>query len=374
MRRAGLLVPAVLTAACTTGGSERAAAPSPSTVLPVAQKPLWLCHPDEEATVCGGYLDAVAVTADGASPEPFEPAVDAAVDCFYAYPTVSQAPGDNAPREVEPAVVATVRAQAALFGEVCDLHVPVYRQVTLAALRTGRYLDPAAQQVAYDDVRDAWRRWVAEADPDRGVVLIGHSQGAMVLARLLSQEVLAEPDVRDRVVSAVLVCGGLTTAEGSDVVDRAGGLPACREVAQTGCVVAYSTFADVPPDDALFGRTVVGRRVVCTDPTRLSGGDDRLDPYVPTDRLAPDGGLTRALPAPDGAAAFVTYPGAATAECRSEGGADWLQVTPVPGAPLPEIDVELPPSWGLHAVDVSVALGDLVELVRRQAQAWRARG
>ncbi|MFP5218687.1 MAG: DUF3089 domain-containing protein [Actinomycetes bacterium] len=374
MRRAALMAAAATAAlllpACTADDTRE---PTPATA-PVAAEPVWLCRPDSETSVCEDGLDAVAVTASGRAPDPFEPAADPAVDCFYVYPTVSRAPGDSAPRESEPAVVATVRAQAALFGEVCRLFVPVYRQVTVEGLSRGRFFAPELQERAYADVRDAWRTYLAAAEPDRGVVLIGHSQGAMVLARLLSKEVLPAPDVRDRVVSALLVGGNLTTAEGSDIVDRAGDLPVCEEVGQVRCVVAYSTFAERPPEDAFFGRTVAGRSVVCTDPTRLSGGDGTLHPYFPTDRLGPDGGLSLALPAPDGQAGFVAYPGAGTAECRTEDGASWLHVTPVPGAPLPTADPRLASAWGLHAVDVTLALGDLVDVVRRQAETWEQRG
>jgi hypothetical protein len=380
LRAAAALLALAVSAGCTAAGSGETPPPTAGAVpsLEVREPVVWLCRgaardDEEDAAVddaCGGALDAVAVTAEGSAPEPFEPVDDPAIDCFYVYPTVSQAPGANAPKEPEPSVVATVRAQATLFGEVCRLFVPVYRQVTVAALISGGYFDPVAQQIAYDDVRDAWRSYLNEDNDGRGVVLIGHSQGAMALARLLTDDVVGEPGVGELVVSALLLGGQLTHPESSDVVDRAGGLPACREPGQTACVVGYSAFADVPPADAFFGRTSPGRRVLCTDPTRLSGGDGVLHPFFPTDRLAPDGGLARSLPSPDGAAAFVTYPGAATAECREEDGAGWLQVTPVPGAPLPEADERLGAGWGLHALDVTLALGDLVEVVRRQAEAW----
>ena len=379
MRRGALLLAALgLLAGCTGGQTPDAPAasspPRPTATPEVAAEPVWLCRPDLASSACEGELDAVAVTTAGEAPEPFEPAAEPAVDCFYVYPTVSRSPTDSAPRESAPEVVAAVRAQAALFGEVCELFVPAYRQVTVDALSRGRYFAPELQETAYADVRDAWRTWVAESDPERGVVLIGHSQGAMVLARLLDDEVAAEPEVRDRVVSALLIGGGLTTAEGSDVVDRAGDLPACRSVGQVQCVVAYSAFAERPVDDALFGRTVPGREVVCTDPTRLSGGDGTLHPYFPTDRLGPEGGLARTLPAPDGRAGFVAYPGAGTAECRQEDGASWLHVERVPGSPLPAADPRLGSQWGLHTVDVTLALGDLVDVVRRQVETWDERG
>jgi hypothetical protein len=380
-----LLAAVAVAAGCS---SERAAAPdaAPSAEpLPVREPAVWLCRPTTgglDDAACTDGLDAVAVTGAGSRPDPFEPAVEPAVDCFYVYPTVSAAPGTSAPREPEPAVVATVRAQAALLGEVCRLFVPVYRQVTRAAIASGSYFDPTAQALAQRDVVDAWHEYLNEDNDGRGVVLVGHSQGGMRLAQLVQEEVALRPAVRDRVVSAVLVGARVTVAEGAyaepDVADQVGRLPVCREPGQTGCVVAWSTYAEVPPAGALFARAEEGRRILCTDPTVLSGRPGELLPFVPTDRLVVGRGLFPGVPSPDGAAAFVTYPGSGRAECRSEGGASWLHVQAAPGAPVPPSlttgDGGLGPAWGLHAADVSLALGNLVELVRLQAEAWTAGG
>ena len=360
--------------ATSAGPSATSAGPSTRS-LPVAHAVTWVCRPGGPGDACTRNLDAVAVTPTGRTAIPFTPAADPKVDCFYVYPTVSRAAGTNAPDTAEPAVVAAVRAQAALFGSTCRVFAPVYRQVTLHALATGAYFDPAAQQRAYDDVVSAWHSYLND-DPGRPVVLIGHSQGAMLLARLLSDDVAQHPEVRSRIVSALLMGGSVTVPDGSDVADHAGGLPACRRPGQTRCVVAYSSFAAEPPQDAYFGRAAPGRTALCTDPTRLAGGDGALHPELPTSRLGPAGGLERALPAPSGTtAAFVAYPGAARGECRTQEGASWLQVTPVPGAALSGTQITsatagLSAQWGLHAVDVTLALGDLVEVVRRQGAAW----
>jgi hypothetical protein len=56
--------------------------------------------------------------------------------------------------------------------------------------------------------------------------------------------------------------------------------------------------------------------------------------------------------------------------CRTGGGASWLQVTTVPRSSVPSfaaaLNSALGPAWGLHVADVTLALGDLVEAVRRQ--------
>ena len=66
---------------------------------------------------------------------------------------------------------------------------------------------------------------------------------------------------------------------------------------------------------------------------------------------------------------FVTYPDYLTAQCLHRNGFVWLQVSvhTVAGdrraSTLPTI---LGPVWGLHVIDVNLALGNLVSLVRSE--------
>jgi sorbitol-specific phosphotransferase system component IIBC len=53
----------------------------------------------------------------------------------------------------------------------------------------------------------------------------------------------------------------------------------------------------------------------------------------------------------------------------------YLSISPnaAPGPRVDDVAGDLtPPQWGLHTIDVSMALGDLVALVRAQAAAWAA--
>ena len=45
---------------------------------------------------------------------------------------------------------------------------------------------------------------------------------------------------------------------------------------------------------------------------------------------------------------------------------------PDPGPRVDDIGGDLTPQWGMHLVDVNVALGNLVDLVGQQAKAWLA--
>jgi hypothetical protein len=126
-------------------------------------------------------------------------------------------------------------------------------------------------------------------------------------------------------------------------------------------VVAYNTYAGTPPTRSLFGRTVNGRTVVCVNPGSPSGGAARLDPVVP-------------VPSRPGAVdvvGFAAYPGSVVARCASDATSTWLEARPAPGSQLPDraLQSQLAPAWGLHRVDITVALGDLIDLARRQAAA-----
>src|SRR4029450_8533702 len=113
---------------------------------------------------------------------------NAPIDCFYVYPTVSLDAGGNASMNVEKQEIAVVNQQFARFAAVCRPYAPLYRQVTLTALRAGLSGHPvnADRELAYNDVKDAWDNYLARDNHGRGVVLIGHSQGSLVLARLVS--------------------------------------------------------------------------------------------------------------------------------------------------------------------------------------------
>jgi hypothetical protein len=189
----------------------------------------------------------------------------------------------------------------------------------------------------------------------------------MMLTPLVASEIDPNPSVRARLVSALLIGCNVKVAVGQDVGGDFQNIPACRSADQTGCVVAYSSFNEVPPPDSLFGKADTGCRstelagknveVLCVNPASLSGGTGSLEPYLPSS----------SAPTP-----WVAYPGLYTAHCESSGGANWLQVDTinVAGDQRPKVAEAIGAIWGLHLVDVNIALGNLVDLVRQQAAAF----
>jgi Protein of unknown function (DUF3089) len=339
---------------------------------------VWLCKPGLAGNPCSGDLDTASFSPAGAPLGVREPRAQRhrAIDCFYVYPTVSDQPAPAATRRIDPEERSIARFQAARFSRTCRVLAPMYRQLTVRGLGGGA--DPGVFERAYEDVREAWRTYLTRHNHARGFVLIGHSQGTVHLGRLLAEEIEGARGVRRRLVSALLLGGNVTVAAGRDTGGSFRRTEACRAPDQIGCVVAYSTFGGPPPPDALFGRAQDGREVLCTNPAALGGGAGALDPIWPSEPFAARTVIGAAIaatgiPAPSSPATWLAFPHAYSARSVNEAGASALQVAPAPGAPaLAPVPT---PGWGLHLVDVNIALGNLERLVRRQATAYlRARG
>lgn len=342
-------------------------------------KTVWLCKPGMKANPCATSLKTTSIEPSGRQttftprPDPFK-----GVDCFYVYPTVSSQPTDNATLAKDPEILEIARQQASRFSSACQVYAPVYRQATLAAIAGS---DPsAAFALAYRDVRSAWREYLTKFNRGRGVILVGHSQGAGHLAELLAEEIEPRPKVRFKIASAMLLGANVTVPIGKSVGGSFREVPACTKPGQFRCVVAYSMFTKTPPrDTALFGR-VGGAfadvdpkhfEVLCTDPTRLAGDKGAMKPAI---RTAPFPGLLGAAtpPAPDVPTPWAAEPSLYRAKCLHRDGADWLQVTDI-GGPADDrtrFPETLGPDWGLHLGDVNLAVDNLVRLARTQAKAW----
>jgi Protein of unknown function (DUF3089) len=355
----------------------------------------WLCRPGRLDACTTVDLAVTVVAPDGSTrTEPFTAAAKPGFDCFYVYPTVSAEPTPNSDMLVTAAERNVITQQFARFGAKCRTFAPMYRQVTLAALRTAMAgkPNPGDRELAYADVRDAWRHYLVHDNGGRGVVLIGHSQGTGQLTRLIREEIDGKP-VQSRIISAILAGGQVTVAKGKDIGGDFKSMPLCRSADQTGCVVAWNTFrAEIPPPaDSRFGRAAdPEREVACVNPASLLAGKDAAAGDVELNAQFPaggnSGGVTRSPPDWTGKGiriptTFVSLPGLVRGACATTDGANYLRVTttpPVEGGRARNFngDIMIGPavlkSWGLHMVDVNIVEGDLTTLVERQGKAWLA--
>jgi hypothetical protein len=161
-------------------------------------------------------------------------------------------------------------------------------------------------------------------------------------------------------------------------------VPLCRASNQIGCAIAYASFrATVPPTaTSLFGKSAgPDLEAACVDPAALAGGSGAAHAYFTARSAIVEAssqvdwlkGKTIGTP-------FVSVPGMLTAECKKTADASYLAVTvhAVPGSPRTSdipgdvvIGGNVQPDWGLHLVDASLFMGNLVAIVRDQASAYR---
>jgi hypothetical protein len=353
----------------------------------------WLCRPGRK-DACAVNMDATVIRADGTTTvERFHADPNAPIDCFYVYPTVSTDPGANATMAIEPAETNVVLHQFARFGAKCRLYAPLYRQVTLTALTSmllGRPLANANWNLAYEDVQNAWSEYLAHDNHGRGIVLIGHSQGSGVLTLLIADKIDGKP-VQKQVISALLMGTALQVPPGKDVGGSLRTVPLCHSARQIGCVIAYSSFrADSPPPpNSRFGqgRPAKGTVAACVNPAALGGGSGALKSYF----SSRSGQITNtASPQPAWITPpqpidtlFVEAPGLLTAECVSDTHGNYLAITvhPTPGGRRANDiggDVvfggQVQKNWGLHLIDADLNMGDLVEIVGDESNAYLAQG
>src|SRR6516162_4671278 len=96
----------------------------------------WLCKP-ERLNACDVDLTTTVIGNGGKlTREMFKADPQAPVDCFYVYPTVSTDPTPISDMNPDPAEMNVIRQQFARFASKCRPYAPLYRQVTLAGLRT----------------------------------------------------------------------------------------------------------------------------------------------------------------------------------------------------------------------------------------------
>ena len=230
--------------------------------------------------------------------------------------------------------------------------------------------------------RDRTEECIRRYNKGRGIVFLGHSQGTSRLIELLRRQIDKRPDMRKRLVSAILLGGNVTVRAGSDRGGVFANIPACRTSRQTGCVIAFSTFNTTPPDETRYGKgdnryaslfdqpRGPGLRVLCTNPAALRGGTAPLDFINPAKPFAPGTlislGLTfLGMPLPQADTTFIEARDAFDGRCTNVNGARVLKVTSRPRTPVPRPSPD--------ATDAEARQSRAPRRQRVSAQRWSAR-
>jgi hypothetical protein len=216
------------------------------------------------------------------------------VDVFFLHPTTFDGGkdwngpiGDTDAADLYARVVAP--NYAAPFAAAGAIHAPRYRQASLYTSLT--VFDDAieAREFAYGDAKAAFDFFLAHMSGGRPFILAGVEQGGELAARLLEDEINADPALRRRLVAAYFI----------DTVVRAqdfgpgSPVPACDRRQEAGCVVAWISArqGDFPRVINILTRSKVwsadGRLVnlgpspaLCVNPLLGAADDHAADPRL----------------------------------------------------------------------------------------------
>jgi pimeloyl-ACP methyl ester carboxylesterase len=243
--------------------------------------------------------------------------------------------------------------------------VPLYRQVTL-----GTYLQPKPTlerglSFAFSDIERAFADYLAYGDRTHKIVLVGHSQGAEMVVRLLRRFFDDDPTLRARLLLAMPIGGDVDDATTKNI-------PPCTRRDETGCIVAYRTHAAGERVIADRAAPPAGRSITCVDPAAL----DRASPRFSRTYFAVWPEIRQHMHGIDDVTTpFVMLRDFYGARCvRGADGYAWLEASAVPATG----DTRTSPvalrdrrfrigNLGLHILDIQFAQGDLVDMVSRRA-------
>jgi Protein of unknown function (DUF3089) len=353
----------------------------------------WLCRPGLASNPCLNSEESTVRLDGGATfVEHAKPATNPPIDCFYVYPTVSGQFAPNSTEEIQAEEIAIAESQASRFSQVCKVYAPMYPQITLPSLN--KFAPPGDPTKAYLGVQNAFIEYLEKYNDGRGFELIGHSQGSAMLESLINLVIEPNPTLRKQLVGADILGGNVIVPEGKKLGGTFKTIPACSVAGQTGCVVAYSSFLEEPPEKALFGRPggalgggsgVEHPQVLCVNPTVLAQGPfagPSLS-YYPTfnkfgNKFPEPFFLGPVVQVPKATTPWVATPAQYSAKCEARNGASWLQLTPTDTHDTRTETVlvnTIPPVegqqvWGQHLVDVNAQLGNLVAGVAAQGATY----
>jgi hypothetical protein len=354
-----------------------------------AAEELWLCRPDIENDRCDqADLTFAEIRPDGSKvtgdvvEDP-----DAEVDCFYVHHTVYFA-DEPSNREVlvphPEEVIGAVFRNGAHYRGVCRVFAPMYHQMSLITytVHWSVWRDTEFFKRAYGDVSDAFDYYMRHYNNGRGIVLIGHSQGSHMLIKLLQDKFADDEELRERLVSAVLMgpTGYVQVPEDELVGGTFTNIPLCTSANETGCVIAFdAAYPETGVLIALGSIPIPPMIRACLNPVTFDGtlGTLAALTYPHT--------YESLIPFPDGVdTEWVRYPKIFTAQCPG-GDVDWctnggcsgvLEIqlandyagdVPITPKELQDALVEV---WetlrGLHGGEYFIANTDLVRIVEQQ--------
>ncbi|MBX7495587.1 DUF3089 domain-containing protein [Qipengyuania sp. 6B39] len=352
---------------------------------------MWYSRPGIGADDPARYQPAIAETAPdpaAQAPSPDTPAAERSLDAADPLQTTGSRSGEAADPTNEPDFVvffvpptsytkgalgdwnaplddaATdrlarvfLRGLASPFNRADEIWAPRYRQAAVGAFLTDQEDATKAIDAAYADVAQAFAYFLESVDPNKPIVLAGHSQGSAHVLRLL-RDVIAGTPVEQRIAAVYAPGWPISIAHDLPALP----LPACAAPGQAACIVSYLSFADEGDPGQLLTRYSrmpgldgqprgADDPVLCVNPiTGMTGGTAPASANLGT--LVPDESLSSG----------ELVAGAVPARCGANG---LLYI----GEP-PKLGEGVLPGGNFHVYDIPLFWKNLQEDVVERVGAW----
>lgn len=215
---------------------------------------------------------------------------DKPVDIFYLYPTAWEAKEGQGPlceagyKPMRNKARFLLAYQATAFSAEANLYAPYYRQYDARHLLGYDFQERAAllRGEPWEDVKAAFEHYLDNSGARRPFVLVGHSQGAMLVKELLYNLLKARAEDRERLVAAYVIGFSVSRAE----LTRHPEFPFARGADDTGVIVSYNTEAPGVeiPNPTVMPDSVVINPVSWTTGDQPAAAGDSAGAYI-IDRL-----------------------------------------------------------------------------------------
>lgn len=187
------------------------------------------------------------------------------------------------------------------FKTAGRVYAPQYRQAALYTFLNNRDDSLLAMEFAYQDVRRAFKVFLAENPPERPIVLVGYGQGALHAQRLLREFFAAEK--KNKLAAAYIIDHPM-------VMEDLSGFKPCARRQDTNCVIAFGAFEPKEKKraqrfvdktlvwDTKGMRSVAGRPLLCVNPLLWTTGTDYAPARLHLGGVAAEGLGLETMPVP----------------------------------------------------------------------------
>lgn len=176
------------------------------------------------------------------------------IDVFFVHPTTYKK-GENWNADIQNKKLnkkvdrKPVHYQASAFNETCRIYAPRYRQAIVDVFFHPSEDGEKALELAYSDVKSAFKYYLENYNKGRPIIIASHSQGTRH-ARQLLQEFFDGTAIQQQLVAAYIV--GFTVEENMYT-----SLKLCEEPTQTGCYISWMSYrTGYEPEDPYHKETV----------------------------------------------------------------------------------------------------------------------